>query len=473
MSRDPRDLVEAPPAIPVHVLSGFLGAGKTTAVRRLLEKRSAHERIAVIVNEFGDIGVDGALLSDCMSCVLKEVPGGCVCCTAMADLEASIEEMMGLVFPTRIVVEPTGLARPSEIVDLLRGVRWAGRFEVRPVVTFLDPLLDVRARYEEGGLFREQLDVGDVLVVTRTDVAPEERLREVEAFASALAPPKMAVFRAANGDVPDLAWDTPLPSDRDATAVPSAALSLLPSRPAGRAHVDGGRAVEGHEGHGFRHGPERVVDADLLADLFSDLAAGNLANGAVARAKGVFNTTTGWRSFEIAGGRVSTAPTVYRRDNRFDVVLRDPAPGDFEAIGRRFDGALVADGAPLLTVDGAAGLARAFDFRALERAGRGPVRLGELLRRADAESAPFVWLVSDGGLFGAGAPRAALEAGLVHYATRDGRPIPEEEGGPFRFELPDDAAAGHEDEVDRCRDVPALCGIRVVATPGAAEGGPV
>ena len=83
--------------IPVHVLSGFLGVGKTTAVKDLLARRADRERIAVVVNEFGTLGVDGALLSDCASCILKEVPGGCVCCTAMADLEASLEEVCDLV----------------------------------------------------------------------------------------------------------------------------------------------------------------------------------------------------------------------------------------------------------------------------------------------------------------------------------------------------------------------------------------
>ena len=133
--------------IPVHVLSGFLGVGKTTAVKDLLARRADRERIAVVVNEFGTLGVDGALLSDCASCILREVPGGCVCCTAMADLEASLEEVCDLVAPTRFVLEPTGLARPSELVDLLRGPRWAQRFDVRPVITLLDPQQDVGGLY--------------------------------------------------------------------------------------------------------------------------------------------------------------------------------------------------------------------------------------------------------------------------------------------------------------------------------------
>src|SRR5205085_9457053 len=98
--------------------------------------------------------------SDCASCVLKEVPGGCICCTAMADLEASIEEILDLVAPTRLVLEPTGLAKPSEIVDLFRSrERFASRFELRPVVTLIDPQQDYRRAYAEDALFRDQIDL--------------------------------------------------------------------------------------------------------------------------------------------------------------------------------------------------------------------------------------------------------------------------------------------------------------------------
>ena len=166
--------------VPVHVLSGFLGAGKTTALKHLLARRADRERIAVVVNEFGSLGVDGALLSDCASCILKEVPGGCVCCTAMADLEASLEEVADLVAPTRFGIEPTGLARASELVDLLRGPRWANRFDVRPVITMLDPQQDVARTYAESALFRDQIDTGDVLVVNRCDLASEEEILRVE-----------------------------------------------------------------------------------------------------------------------------------------------------------------------------------------------------------------------------------------------------------------------------------------------------
>src|SRR5664280_1079627 len=239
--------------VPFHVLSGFLGAGKTTAVKDLLARRADRERIAVVVNEFGTLGVDGALLSDCASCILKEVPGGCVCCTAMADLEASLEEVSDLVAPTRFVLEPTGLARPSELVDLLRGPRWANRFDVRPVITLLDPQQDLPKAYAESALFRDQVDTGDVLVINRCDLASEEEILRVEEFARALVPAKLLVVRASHGVLPDAVWDLeqqPAPSGTTLLGAPAS-------------HHLHGNPLEGHVAKGIAHPPERVYDAAL------------------------------------------------------------------------------------------------------------------------------------------------------------------------------------------------------------------
>ena len=347
--------------IPFHVLSGFLGAGKTTAVKDLLARRADRERIAVVVNEFGTLGVDGALLSDCASCILREVPGGCVCCTAMADLEASLEEVSDLVAPTRFVLEPTGLARPSELVDLLRGPRWANRFDVRPVITLLDPQQDVAGEYERSGLFRDQIDTGDVLVVNRCDLASEGEILRVEEWARALAPPKLLIVRASHGVLPDEVWDL----ERQ---TPAAAPALLE---ANASHTDLQRnSLEGYVGRGVAQPPERVYDADRLLAALEALRSGKITRGRVARAKGLFHTTAGWRLHEIAGGRLTSEPTSWRRDSRVDVILKDPetgeGTGDFFEWEGVLEDALVPADAPLLMLEDGKGATRAFDPRGFE-----------------------------------------------------------------------------------------------------------
>lgn len=464
--------------VPVHVLSGFLGTGKTTAVKDLLGRRADRERIAVVVNEFGTLGVDGALLSDCASCILREVPGGCVCCTAMADLEASLEEVSELVAPTRFVLEPTGLARPSELVDLLRGPRWAARFDVRPVITLLDPQQDPAKTYAQSAVFRDQVDTGDILVVNRCDVASEEEILRIEEFARALVPAKLLVVRTSHGVLPDAVWDLERPEAGRAPTLLAASASHAHSH---------GDFLEGHEGKGIGYPPERVFDADRLLRALEELRDGKVTRGRVARAKGLFHTTAGWRLLEIAGGRLSTAETSWRRDSRVDVILKDPKmgkarpgekdeEGDFFEWERALREALVPPDAPLLTLEDGAGRMRAFDpmgFSALpllpSKKGlssddtQGPAfRLGDVMAHAGvAREADWMWLVMDSGHFGVGGPRHVLENGIV-FAGAEG----------FRFILPDEAARGAEDEVDACRDLSNLCGVRLAEAPGATEGPP-
>ncbi len=455
--------------VPVHVLSGFLGAGKTTAVKDLLGRRADRERIAVVVNEFGTLGVDGALLSDCASCILREVPGGCVCCTAMADLEASLEEVSDLVAPTRFVLEPTGLARPSELVDLLRGPRWASRFDVRPVITILDPQQDVEAAWRESALFRDQIETADVLVINRCDLASEQEILRVEEFARALAPPKLRVVRAEHGVLADEIWDLERPEAGRAPTLLAASASHPHSH---------GDFLEGHEGKGIGYPPERVFDADRLLRALEELRDGKVTRGRVARAKGLFHTTAGWRVHDIAGGRLSTAETSWRRDSRVDVILKDPKEKDFFEWENALADSLVPADAPLLMLEDGAGAMRAYDPRGFEALAQhlskkspplspsasrvAAFRLGDVLSHSGVNrEADWMWLVMDSGLFGVGGPRHVLENGIV-FAEAEG----------FRFVLPDEAARGAEDEVDACRDLANVCGVRLAEAPGAAEGTP-
>lgn len=453
--------------IPVHVLSGFLGVGKTTAVKDLLARRADRERIAVVVNEFGTLGVDGALLSDCASCILKEVPGGCVCCTAMADLEASLEEVCDIVAPTRFVLEPTGLAKPSELVDLLRGPRWTHRFDVRPVITLVDPQQDLAASYATSALFRDQMDVADVVVVNRCDLASEEEILRVEEFARALAPPKLRIVRASHGVLPDEIWDL----ERE---TPAPAAGLLEANTTHTHLQRNSNSLEGYVGRGVARPPERIFDADLLFAAFQDLLSGSLTKGRVARAKGIFHTTAGWRVHEIAGGRLSTAPTSWRRDSRVDVILKDPEEKDFFEWERALADALVPADAPLLTLEDGKGAVRAFDPRGFEALSHSlskkifssspdspsaAFRLGDVMAHAGvARDADWMWIVMDSGLFGVGGPRHVLENGVV---------FPEAEG--FRFVLPDEAARGAEDDVDACRDLANVCGVKLADPPGTPD----
>ncbi|MBS7691097.1 cobalamin biosynthesis protein CobW [Pseudomonas lalucatii] len=125
--------------IPTHLIGGPLGAGKTSLIRQLLAQRPAHERWAVLVNEFGQIGLDAALLaSDADGVALGEVAGGCLCCVNGVPFQVGLGRLLRKARPQRLLIEPSGLGHPLQLLEQLRQPPWAGVLAVQPALLVLD-----------------------------------------------------------------------------------------------------------------------------------------------------------------------------------------------------------------------------------------------------------------------------------------------------------------------------------------------
>lgn len=125
--------------IPTHLLAGPLGAGKTSLIRHLLAHKPAHERWAVLINEFGQIGLDAALLStDAEGVSLAEVAGGCLCCVNGAPFQVGLSRLLRQARPDRLLIEPSGLGHPAELLRQLAEPPWAGVLALQPCVLVLD-----------------------------------------------------------------------------------------------------------------------------------------------------------------------------------------------------------------------------------------------------------------------------------------------------------------------------------------------
>ncbi len=125
--------------IPTHLIAGPLGAGKTSLIRHLLAQRPAHERWAVLINEFGQIGLDAALLAGSDDGIaLGEVAGGCLCCVNGAPFQIGLARLLRKAKPNRLLIEPSGLGHPAEILRQLQEPPWAGVLAVQPSVLVLD-----------------------------------------------------------------------------------------------------------------------------------------------------------------------------------------------------------------------------------------------------------------------------------------------------------------------------------------------
>lgn len=156
----------------VFLLSGFLGSGKTTLLKRILSWQADLSGTVVLVNEFGDVGIDGALLEAAGSEIV-ELTSGCVCCTLSADLKKSLRDIQNRFHPKRIFIEATGIADPTAIIDALGDADLADMMTLEKIVTVLDA--DYwEARENFGALFYRQLESANLILLNKIDLVDSE-----------------------------------------------------------------------------------------------------------------------------------------------------------------------------------------------------------------------------------------------------------------------------------------------------------
>ncbi|QYM91333.1 CobW family GTP-binding protein [Dickeya zeae] len=151
----------------VNLITGFLGSGKTTTIRHLLSHKPEDETWAVLVNEFGEIGIDGALLSD-TGALLKEIPGGCMCCVNGLPMQVGLNMLLQKK-PHRLLIEPTGLGHPKQILTLLTSEAYQPWLQLQATLCLLDPRQLGDSRYTDNENFRDQLAAADVIIANKED----------------------------------------------------------------------------------------------------------------------------------------------------------------------------------------------------------------------------------------------------------------------------------------------------------------
>ena len=158
----------------ILLLAGFLGSGKTTLLKRILSWETDLSDSVVLVNEFGDIGIDGALLKDSGSDVI-ELTSGCICCTLSADLKRSLEDIWKRFRPKRIFIESSGVADPAAIVTALLEPLLLRSMRLGKVITVLDADF-WEAREVFGPLFYSQLEMADLILLNKIDTQEKEKI---------------------------------------------------------------------------------------------------------------------------------------------------------------------------------------------------------------------------------------------------------------------------------------------------------
>ena len=174
--------------IPCTLVTGFLGAGKTTVINQLLATKPDDERWALLINEFGRIGIDGALLASSQdndleqkNISIREVSGGCICCTSQLPLQIAISRLLSEHHPQRLLIEPTGLAHPRELILQLSAPHWQTALKMNAVITVLSGEQWQQIKYRDHDGFQAHVRDADVLIInryTQLDTSEKQALLE-------------------------------------------------------------------------------------------------------------------------------------------------------------------------------------------------------------------------------------------------------------------------------------------------------
>jgi hypothetical protein len=293
--------------IPVNMVTGFLGAGKTTLLQSWLQRRPPAEYWAVVVNEFGQTSFDGVLLGE-SGALIQEISGGCICCTNGASFIAALTEVLETKRPDRVLVEPSGLAHPALIVDALRGGRLRDRVELHAVVGLVRPDQLQDPRVHNDPVWRDQLEVADLLVLTHGDEVSPEQVAVFEGLVAGCFPRKLAAAVSSHGDlsIDFMTIRTEVSGIHDLDPQRFSPFDAEPKK----------RVI------GWAYPPRALFEFEALQRLIQGcLTPDEDGLSACTGLRGVFRTRKGW--LEVVGrpGQLQWQPLAYRRDSQIWVSL--------------------------------------------------------------------------------------------------------------------------------------------------------
>ena len=302
--------------VPTTIVTGFLGVGKTTALMALFRSKPVHEKWAVLVNEFGQTGIDGAELSGA-GITVREVAGGCMCCAAKVSMEVTLNRLLREVKPDRLLIEPSGLGHPAGLIDILRGEYLSKAIDLRATICLIDPRQFADPQFRESPLFTNQLEVADILVINKTDLATPVEIEALRSHAQNLFPPKLVVAETQFGKL-NTTW-----LDMEAGSEPRTILS-----------EDGGAPMVSR---GWTFLPTTCFDRTKLMAWLDGLKS----DQGILRAKGVFHTEREWLLFNWTADGSHWQPTDYRRDSRVEFIASKDHQPDWNLFEQELNQCLI------------------------------------------------------------------------------------------------------------------------------------
>lgn len=339
-------------AVPTNIITGALGVGKTTLIQALLAKKPANERWAVLVNEFGEVGIDGALLSSSRvtesqkstGIFVREVPGGCMCCASGLPMQIALNQLLASARPHRLLIEPTGLGHPIEVLETLSAEHYKTVLDIRATLALIDVRKLNDEKWRNHKTFQEQLQIADYIVMTKTDLCSHEDRKLLTTYLHDLELSDKMLVQAEQGEI---AWEV-LCSASNFLTRKTTPIKSSPSPRAGiiRNPVDNSYS----DAHSLKHTKLSADSSEVVK--VSNEAEGFYSRGwicpnnyiasyqsvvraldaiSVERLKAVIFTDIGIYSFNMQDQELTCSKLNHANDSRIELIAQDKIQADVAA----------------------------------------------------------------------------------------------------------------------------------------------
>lgn len=312
-------------AVPTNIVTGFLGAGKTSTILHLLAAKPTNERWAVLVNEFGEIGVDGSLFEgqhkEASGVYISEVPGGCMCCAAGVPMQIALNDLLRRARPDRLLIEPTGLGHPKEVLQVLSQEHYRDVLDIQKTLTLVDARKLTDSRYTTHETFNQQIAIADIVLGNKADLYEAgDRQKLIDYVATKTYANTQVHFGEFGNISPELlngATLSPIVSTHHSHRHDEQALaSELPIPECG--FIKAENAGEGYISTGWRFAPQKIFDLEKVRQFVLSTES--------ERLKAVFITEQGVFSFNKTEDGVQENALDDFKESRIEIIAQTEQP---------------------------------------------------------------------------------------------------------------------------------------------------
>ena len=313
-------LISPTQAVPTHIISGFLGDGKTTLLKHLLSQKPENEVWAVLMNEFGQIGVDQQMLPQTQGYQVKELLGGCLCCSSQLPMQIALSRLLSETKPDRLFIEPTGLGHPAQLLEQLTEPHWQQSIAMRALVTVVDGSRLHDADWSKQNLYADQLKAAQIIVVSHADTmdfADDQALAalkiEYQAYQQTWLMSGQADITLKQIDQSYIGTERKIQpllkiQKTFSTGQSQPEIKQLPYH-----YVE---TTQGYSVAGWKFPKRWQFDFYPLLDLLCEQKNW-------LRIKGIFNTNQGWKTFNFNPQQFNYQSSEEGIDNRVEIIVQD------------------------------------------------------------------------------------------------------------------------------------------------------